>query len=73
MSISDTRQALDRIAQLAGEFATTYPQRDRDNQYSREELEQLEARATAAPEEMSRLRAEASVAVSQAPAPALRY
>lgn len=33
MSIGNSRQALERIAQLAREFATAYPQRDRDNQY----------------------------------------
>ncbi len=43
MSIGNSRQALERIAQLAREFATAYPQRDRDNQYPREEMARLKA------------------------------
>lgn len=43
MSIGNSRQALERIAQLAREFAATYPQRDRDNQYPGAEMERLKA------------------------------
>ncbi|MGK2915606.1 MAG: acyl-CoA dehydrogenase family protein [Porticoccaceae bacterium] len=43
MNFKDSREALTHIERLSTTFAKTYPQRDRDNQYPAEEMDQLKA------------------------------
>jgi len=43
MSFANTHAALVQIERLSDEFAKTYPERDRDNQYPAEEMRQLKA------------------------------